>query len=131
MRILHALHHSLPLLSGYSIRSSYIVNLQRAAGVQASVVTSGQHPNGNARRELIEAIEYRRTPACRNGQLPFLRERSLMADFEREVEAAAREMTPDIIHAHSPVLIGLPALRVARRLGIPLVYEIRDLWENA
>ena len=29
------------------------------------------------------------------------------------------------------MLVGLPALRVARRHKIPLVYEIRDLWENA
>jgi PEP-CTERM/exosortase A-associated glycosyltransferase len=54
-----------------------------------------------------------------------------MRSLERRVEAAAREVRPDIIHAHSPVLVGLPALRVARRLAIPLVYEIRDLWENA
>jgi PEP-CTERM/exosortase A-associated glycosyltransferase len=35
------------------------------------------------------------------------------------------------VHAHSPVLVGLPALRAARRRGLPLVYEVRDLWENA
>ncbi|HVY62520.1 MAG TPA: glycosyltransferase, partial [Planctomycetota bacterium] len=29
------------------------------------------------------------------------------------------------------VLVGVPALRVARRAGVPLVYEVRDLWENA
>jgi PEP-CTERM/exosortase A-associated glycosyltransferase len=47
------------------------------------------------------------------------------------VEIEARAFRPDVIHAHSPVLVGLPALRVGRRLGIPVVYEIRDLWENA
>ena len=54
-----------------------------------------------------------------------------MADLEGAVSAAAADINPDIIHAHSPVLVGLPALRVARRRGIPMVYEIRDLWENA
>jgi glycosyltransferase involved in cell wall biosynthesis len=29
------------------------------------------------------------------------------------------------------VLVGLPALRVARRRRLPFVYEVRDLWENA
>src|SRR4029078_2592297 len=38
---------------------------------------------------------------------------------------------PDVVHAHSPVLVGLPALRTAHDRGIPCVYEIRDLWENA
>jgi PEP-CTERM/exosortase A-associated glycosyltransferase len=63
--------------------------------------------------------------------MPFLREWELMADLERTVDGAASDIAPDIIHAHSPVLVGLPALRVARRRGIPMVYEIRDLWENA
>ncbi len=54
-----------------------------------------------------------------------------MRSLERQVETAVKDRRPDIIHAHSPVLVGLPALRVARRHGIPMVYEIRDLWENA
>src|SRR3546814_3044197 len=31
----------------------------------------------------------------------------------------------------SPVLGGLAALRVGKRLGIPVLYEIRALWEDA
>jgi hypothetical protein len=54
-----------------------------------------------------------------------------MRNLERQVEQVARQFRPDVIHAHSPVLVGLPALRVARRLGVGFVYEIRDLWENA
>src|SRR5262249_22002288 len=38
---------------------------------------------------------------------------------------------PDIVHAHSPVLVGLPAYFVAKQRRLPLVYEVRDLWENA
>ena len=60
MKILHVLHNSLPLLCGYSIRSGYIVNLQRTMGLQPWVVTSGQHPNGrrdarNDRRRRVPA----------------------------------------------------------------------------
>ena len=132
MRVLHVLHHSLPFLSGYSIRSAYLINLQRSASdLQTFVVTSAQHPNGDAPHEHIEGTDYRRTPKRPNAQKPFLREMGLMADLGRTIEAAVAEVQPDIIHAHSPVLVGLPALRVARRHKIPLVYEIRDLWENA
>jgi PEP-CTERM/exosortase A-associated glycosyltransferase len=130
MRVLHVLHHSLPFLSGYSIRSSYIVNLQHSSGVRTAVVTSGQHPNGDSEREQIDGTEYRRTPK-RVERTPLLRELRLMADLERAVDSAASELAPDVIHAHSPVLVGLPALRVARRRGIPMMYEVRDLWENA
>src|SRR5687768_1728428 len=131
MKILHVLHNSLPLLCGYSIRSGYIVNLQRSLGLQPSVVSSGQHPNGELMREAIDGVDYRRTPKPQFNAVPFLRESLLMRNLEREVEIAAREVRPDVIHAHSPVLVGLPAMRVARRLGVGFVYEIRDLWENA
>ena len=35
------------------------------------------------------------------------------------------------MNAHSPILNGIPALWVARRRGIPIVYEMRALWEDA
>ncbi len=47
------------------------------------------------------------------------------------VEALAKEWKPDVLHAHSPVLDGLAALRVGKKLGIPVIYEIRAFWEDA
>jgi PEP-CTERM/exosortase A-associated glycosyltransferase len=55
-----------------------------------------------------------------------------------EVRAVARRLgeiiaarRPDILHAHSPALGGLAALIAARRARLPLVYEVRALWEDA
>ena len=42
-----------------------------------------------------------------------------------------KEWRPDLLHAHSPVLDGMAALRVGKRLGIPVIYEIRAFWEDA
>ena len=130
MRILHVLHNSVPLLCGYSIRSGYIVNIERAMGWDPHVVTSGQHPNGDAMTETIAGTEYRRTAAPGARRLPFAKEWALMKSLERQVEGAVRDHRPDVIHAHSPVLVGLPALRVAR--GWVSRWSMnRDLWENA
>jgi len=49
----------------------------------------------------------------------------------RRLRALAGEFKPDVLHAHSPVLNAFPALWVGRRLGIPVVYEVRALWEDA
>jgi hypothetical protein len=54
-----------------------------------------------------------------------------MAATARRIGELARSFRPDIIHAHSPVLNVLPALWVGRRLGLPVVYEVRALWEDA
>jgi PEP-CTERM/exosortase A-associated glycosyltransferase len=43
----------------------------------------------------------------------------------------AKEVKPDVLHAHSPALNAVAALRVGRKLGIPVVYEIRAFWEDA
>jgi len=47
------------------------------------------------------------------------------------LQEVAERVRPDILHAHSPVLNALPALRVGKRLGIPVVYEVRAFWEDA
>ena len=63
--------------------------------------------------------------------LPVAKELALMRQLETRLEEVAREVRPDIIHAHSPVLNAFPAIKVARKLGIPVVYEIRAFWEDA
>lgn len=54
-----------------------------------------------------------------------------MAATTRRLEALAREIRPDVLHAHSPALNAIPALRVGRKLNIPVVYEVRAFWEDA
>jgi glycogen(starch) synthase len=56
------------------------------------------------------------------------REINLLADA---IVALAAQWRPDILHAHSPALCGKAALRAGKRLGIPVVYEIRAFWEDA
>ncbi|TMG75742.1 MAG: glycosyltransferase, exosortase A system-associated, partial [Betaproteobacteria bacterium] len=55
----------------------------------------------------------------------------LMEQIASRIEEVARRRRPDVLHAHSPVLNAIPALRVGRRLGIPVLYELRALWEDA
>jgi PEP-CTERM/exosortase A-associated glycosyltransferase len=54
-----------------------------------------------------------------------------MAALAKRIRAVIEQEHPSIIHAHTPILNAIPALRVSRKLGIPFVYEIRTLWEDA
>ena len=54
-----------------------------------------------------------------------------MRATEARLLQLARALQPDLIHAHSPLLNAYPASHVGRRLGIPVVYEIRAFWEDA
>ena len=133
MRVLHVLDHSRPVLSGYSTRSWSIVSFQRAVGLRPVVLTSPKHPVAGPEREVLDDITHYRTPAQvgRIGRLPYAGEIGLMGRLARRIVAVARAERAGVLHAHSPVLNGLPALWAGRRLGIPVVYEARAFWEDA
>jgi len=63
--------------------------------------------------------------------VPILAEAQLMRQLAARVRDVVRQEQVQVLHAHSPVLNGIPALWVARRAGIPVVYEIRAFWEDA
>ncbi len=57
-------------------------------------------------------------------------EKILMKYFMKRIIEVARQEKVDLIHAHTPYRVGLPALRAARRLKLPFVYEMRGMWEE-
>jgi PEP-CTERM/exosortase A-associated glycosyltransferase len=133
MRILHILDHSLPLQSGYVYRTLGIVNQQRALGWEPVLLTSGKHHAPGPAREQIGEWEFLRTPMPRGlgAKLPWFRELKVIGDLGRRIEEIIGEIQPTILHAHSPVLNALPAIQAGRRAAIPIVYEVRALWEDA
>lgn len=131
MIVLHVLDHSLPAMSGYSTRSRNILVFQREAGLHPVVVTSPKHPVPGPEREMLEGIAHYRTRPGRGANVPYLRELSLMTALVRRIREVARAEGAQVLHAHSPLLNGLPALWAGRRLGLPVVYEARAFWEDA
>jgi PEP-CTERM/exosortase A-associated glycosyltransferase len=132
MRILHVLDHSIPLHSGYTFRTLSILKQQRALGWETYHLTSPKQENCTVAEEDVDGWHFFRTQAdTQDTGLPGVREfRQIQAITDRLLEIATR-IRPDILHAHSPVLNAIPAMRVGRRLGIPVVYEVRAFWEDA
>jgi PEP-CTERM/exosortase A-associated glycosyltransferase len=136
-RILHVLDHSQPHRSGYAIRSNSILQFQRRIGFEPVVLTSPKHGPSPTPREEFDGLAHHRTePATAGldgvqGRVPFLRERRQMRAMQCRIEEVARAERVDLIHAHSPSLNGIPAITAARKLGLPVVYEVRAFWEDA
>lgn len=132
-RVLHVLDHSIPLHSGYTFRTAALLREQRALGWETFHLTSPKQGKTIASVEDVDGLRFYRTPSATGflADLPIGRELALMQQLETRLEEVARDVRPDILHAHSPVLNALPAIKVARRLGIPVVYEIRAFWEDA
>ncbi|MCB2099374.1 MAG: glycosyltransferase, exosortase A system-associated [Rhodobacterales bacterium] len=133
MKILHLFDHSLPLHSGYTFRSRSIIRCQRALGWETVHVTSAKHPPMDAPSEEADGLTFYRTPKVTGtlAGLPGLSELAMIDAAARRLMTIAEQEKPDILHAHSPALNGVSALRVSQRLNIPLVYEIRAFWEDA
>ncbi len=131
LRILHVLDHSIPLHSGYTFRTLSILREQRKLGWETFHLTGPKQLNAKAAEEDVDGWHFYRTPAVPAGRLPGAGEIALMRQLERRLQEVAEQVRPHILHAHSPVLNALPALRVAKRLGIPMVYEVRAFWEDA
>ncbi len=49
--------------------------------------------------------------------------------FAQTAQRVAMDVKPDLIFATStPLTVGIPAMRASRRLRVPFVFEVRDLW---
>lgn len=129
--ILHVFDHSLPLHSGYSFRSRAIVTAQRALGWRTVHITSSKQGAEGPTEETIDGLEFHRTHPGALAPWPILGQWDVVRTLVPRICEVARAERVDLIHAHSPCLVGLAALRAGRILGLPVVYEVRAFWEDA
>ena len=129
-RVLHILDHSLPAQSGYTFRTRAILKAQQALGWDVAGVSSLRHPLPGPPEETVDGLRFFRTPGAASGPSP-LREWGEVRALARRIDQVIAKFQPDILHAHSPVLTALAAQGVAKRHGLPLIYEIRAFWEDA
>lgn len=133
MRVLHIFDHSAPLQSGYSFRSLAILREQEKLGWQTFQLTSPKQGAVAAEIEEAAGLRFYRTRAGTSwtDRVPVLGELCLMRLLRLRLRDVARALRPHVLHAHSPLLDAFPAIAVGSELGIPVVYEVRSLWEDS
>ena len=126
--VLHILDHSRPLQSGYATRSHSILRSLAKAGFPVWAMTGPKHGEAADESELIDGVRYTRSPGGSrvaaggvSGQLQTIR---LTRQALRRI---LQTNDTGLVHAHSPCLNGLAAMRT----GVPFVYEMRSSWEDA
>ena len=133
MRILHVLDHSIPLHSGYTFRTRAIIEQQRTIGWKTFHVTSAKQGATATPVEEVDGLVFYRTPPLSGmlARLPVINQLAVISRLERTLRQVVAEVKPDILHAHSPGLNGVAALRAGARFKLPVVYEVRAFWEDA
>jgi PEP-CTERM/exosortase A-associated glycosyltransferase len=132
MRVLHVLDHSIPLHSGYTFRTRSILREQRALGWETFHVTGAKQGSGEMLEETSDGLHFYRTPSGSTlSKLPVLNQVDVIDGLARRMAEIIPVVKPDVLHAHSPVLNAIAALRAGKKFGIPVVYEVRAFWEDA
>lgn len=133
MRILHILDHSIPLHSGYTFRTRSILREQRALGWKTFHVTGAKHHAGDGQDEIVDDLHFYRAPARAGllARLPLLNQKEVIDGLTHRLAQIIPVIRPDVLHAHSPCLNAVAALRAGKKFGIPVVYEVRAFWEDA
>lgn len=131
-RVLHLVTTAAPeAQTGYTLRTQGIARAQHALGLDVTVTPRLGFPVDQGAVSAAPSLELDGVHLRRllDGPLP----RRADARLDRTVDAVAalvEDLRPQILHAHSKHDNAQVALAVGRRLGIPVVYEVRGFLEE-
>ena len=137
-RVFYLLHNSLPYNSaGYATRTHGLLRELNSLGWDVDGVTRLGYPYDMPGKDdlpdvpahdLIDGVDYLRLLTGRQ-----VEKKNPLYDYVQrysaELISTAQRERPAVIHAASNHWNGLTAVNVARRLGLPSIYEVRGLWE--
>jgi glycosyltransferase involved in cell wall biosynthesis len=130
--IAHIVTDALPSTSaGYTIRTQEIAVAQRAAGLDARVVTRIGFPVtagaiDGRRLVTVDGVPYHRL-------LPWIMPGRADTVAQQHLKRAARlvsDVRPSVLHAASNYSNALIALALRDATQLPVVYEVRGFWED-
>lgn len=138
-RVLHITKSSAPeRWSGFTIRTMHNLHAQQAAGIEPMLVTEIGWPRVTGVTDIEPVIQVEGVTHYRLDRGPDYDPLNTPndrrdADTTEALLPLVRELRPAILHAHSGYRGGehaLMALALREKLGIPVVYEVRGLFET-
>lgn len=79
----------------------------------------------------IDGIAIRRVNAPYANRMGFVARLRAFGRFAREATGVVSQLDADLVFASStPLTVGIPGMRGARKLRVPFVFEVRDLWPD-
>tara|TARA_B110001469_G_scaffold61619_1_gene59135 strand:- start:590 stop:1708 length:1119 start_codon:yes stop_codon:yes gene_type:complete len=105
------------------------------------IIVSSPFQNGEcaSNPELINKIAHYRTynnkpkhlvTESKSSLITRINKFSSIFSFYRKVNSIVKEEKPNILHAHATFFCGIVAILLGRKHKIPIVYEVRSLWEE-
>tara|TARA_B100000683_G_C12510596_1_gene560620 strand:- start:2977 stop:4347 length:1371 start_codon:yes stop_codon:yes gene_type:complete len=121
--------HPIHLDKGLTLSLKICQKITRFNHMQKTIKSVSNSRNPEQRKSLLKKIFS--APAYLLKIIwKVLEEKILIKYFTKRIIQVAKQDNVNIIHAHTPYRVGLPALRAARKLKLPFVYEMRGMWEE-
>ena len=141
MKIVHIVYQSLPNISGSSIRTRDLLMSQKEIGMFPFVISSPFQNgiNEDADIDVINGVTHYRTYNNNENHLVSegvsgLKKKTSkffsVFKFYKSCFNIIKEEQPHIIHAHATFYCALTALFLSKKFNIPVIYEVRSLWEE-
>jgi len=90
---------------------------------------SGGDPRQRVHEYEEDGIHVLRVAEPYANEMGFLRRLLAFGRFARVATRLVSRLDADLVFASStPLTVGIPGMKGARRLGVPFVFEVRDLW---
>lgn len=140
MKVLHIVYQSLPNISGSSIRTRDIVGSQKEIGLKPIIISSPfQNGESSSNPEYINEIQHYRTyndnpehlvTEAKSSVFKRINKALSIFSFYTKIDAIIKIENPKILHAHATFFCGIVAILLGKKHKIPVVYEVRSLWEE-
>lgn len=79
----------------------------------------------------VDGITVKRINQPYSNRMGFVARLRAFGRFAREATGVVSRLDADLVFATStPLTVGIPGMKGARRLGVPFVFEVRDLWPD-
>ncbi len=136
MKIIY-IHQHFSTRRGATGTRSYEMALRLlAAGHQVSMIcgayAAGDAPANSADRiteQDVDGIHVIRVPEPYGNEMGFARRLMAFGRFARTATRIVCSLKADLVLATStPLTVGIPGMKGARKLDVPFVFEVRDLW---
>ncbi len=130
MKILYLHQYFKTPEEGGAIRSYHIASALAKAGHQVEVISA--HNEANSITKKMEGFTVHYLPVPYDNSLSPLRRKLAFINFLWKAYKKASSIPADLCYATStPLTIGLLALLLKKRRGLPFIFEVRDLWPEA
>ena len=130
MKVLILHQHFKTPVTGGAIRSYYLAKALVEKNIEVVVITAH---NGTEKKQSVDGIDVHYLPVPYDNRFGFGRRLiSFFTFVVKSVKAAGAHRDADLCYAIStPLTTGLAARWIKKRLGIPYIFEVGDLWPDA